>query len=177
MNSVQNLFASSTDGAISTFTNLSLDTIILATVFLAFFIFGLKFGKRNIISLLLSLYVSIPIMLFFPYLQKISFLGETNKTVLYSQIGLFVLIVIFINIVLSRLMSFELYNRGLRRLIENGIIALASSGLLITISYHIINVSELYDFAGQIDAVFASTTMLFWWMIAPLVVIFFTTRG
>jgi hypothetical protein len=125
---------------------------------------------------MLSLYASIPIVLFFPYLQKIAFFGNTEKAVLYSQIGLFVLVIILINVVLSRIVSFELYHRGLRRLIENGFLAAASGGLLIAISYHIIKISELYDFARPIDALFASTTLFFWWLIAPLVVVFFTTR-
>jgi hypothetical protein len=176
MNSVQNLFASSTGDTIAGITNLSLDTIILIVVFLVFFIYGLKFGKRSIISLLLSLYASIPMVLFFPYLEKISFFGDTGKAMLYSQIGLFILVIIFINVVLGRVVSFELYNRGLRKLIENGLLALASGGLLVAISYHIIKISELYDFAGPIDALFSSTTLFFWWLLVPLAIIFFTTR-
>jgi hypothetical protein len=176
MAAIQNLFASSTGGTVETIANLSLDTIILIVIFLIFFIYGLKFGKRRIISLILSLYASIPIVLFFPYLQKISFFGDTDKAILYSQIGLFVLVIILINVVLGRIVSFELYHRGLRKLIETGALAVASGGLLIAISYHIINISELYDFVRPIDSIFASGTLFFWWLAAPLIVIFFTTR-
>jgi len=176
MAAVQNLFSSSTNITVENIANLSIDTIILLIIFFIFFIYGMRFGKRRIISLMLSLYASIPIVFFFPYIQKIAFFGETDKAVLYSQIGLFILLVVLINIVLNKIVSFELYHRGLRKLIENGFLALASGGLLIAISYHIINISELYDFAGPIDAIFASTVLLFWWLVAPLVVIFFTTR-
>jgi len=57
----------SVDGAIETIASLSLDTIILAIVFVVLFAYGLKYGKRRIISLLISFYISIPIILFFPY--------------------------------------------------------------------------------------------------------------
>jgi hypothetical protein len=176
MAAVQNLFASSTDLTLANIANMSIDTIILIIIFFILFVYGIKFGKRKIISLMLSLYASIPIVYFFPYLQEISFFGDTDKAVLYSQIGLFVLVIVLINVVLSRIVSFELYHRGLRRLIENGFLALASGGLLIAISYHIIKISELYDFAGPIDVIFASSTLFFWWTVAPIIVIFFTTR-
>ncbi|MEK7589953.1 MAG: hypothetical protein AAB475_01740 [Patescibacteria group bacterium] len=176
MVTVQNLFASTTNGTFASIANLSLDTIILIIIFFIFFIYGLKFGKRRIVSLTLSLYASIPIVFFFPYLEKISFFGDIEKAVLYSQIGLFILVIILINVVLWRVVSFELYHRGLRRLIENGTLSFASGGLLVAISYHIIKISELYDFAELIDGLFASTTLFFWWLIAPLIIIFFTTR-
>lgn len=176
MDSVQNLFASSTENTFETIANLSLDTIILIIVFLVLFIYSIKFGKLKIISLILSLYISIPIISFFPYLKSILFFGDTEKAIVYSQIGLFVLIVVLINVILSGVISWELRNRGLRRLIENGALALVSGGLLVAISYHIINTSELYNFVGPIDSIFASSNLFFWWLIAPLIVIFFTTR-
>ena len=176
MSAIQNLFASSTGTTLETIMNLSLDTIILIVMFLLFFIYGLKFGKRKIISLVLSLYTAVPIVFFFPYLHNISFFGDTNKAVIYSQTGLFILAVIFINITLGRVISWELHSRGLRKLIENGFLAFVSSGLLVAISYRIINISELYDFAGPIDSLFTSTTLFFWWLVAPLVVIFFVIR-
>lgn len=173
---IQNLFASSTNLTTESITNISIDTIILITIFFVFFIYGLKFGKRNIISLILSLYASIPVIFFFPYLQNIAFFGDTERAVLYSQIGLFVLVIIFINVILNSIVNFEFYHSGLRKLIENIALAFVSGGLLVAISYHIIKVSELYDFAGHIDSIFASSNLFFWWLVAPLIVIFFTTR-
>lgn len=176
MAAIQNLFASSTGVTVESIANISIDTIILIIIFFFFFIYGLKFGKRKIVALMLSLYASIPIIFFFPYLQKIAFFGDTERAILYSQIGLFVLVIILINVILSRVVSFELYHRGVRKLIENGALALASGGLLVAISYHIIKISDIYDFAGPIDIIFASNILFFWWLASPFVVIFFTTR-
>ena len=176
MNSVQNLFASSTGSTTETIATSSLDTIILIVVFLVLLIYGMKFGKRRIISLILSFYISIPIINFFPYSESISFFGDTEKAVLYSQIGFFALVIVFINIILERVVILEIYSSGARKLIENIFLALAGSGLLISISYHIISISELHDFAEQIDLVFASSVLFFWWLMVPLVVIFFTAR-
>ncbi|HJL55689.1 MAG TPA: hypothetical protein QGF60_00575, partial [Candidatus Paceibacterota bacterium] len=128
----------SVDGAIETIASLSLDTIILAIVFVVLFAYGLKYGKRRIISLLISFYISIPIILFFPYLEKILFFGETIDMMLYSQIILFLLIVVLINIIIDRVISWELGERGIRKLIEIGVLAFVSGGLLMAISYHII---------------------------------------
>lgn len=176
MDSVQNLFANSTGEAINTFTSLSLDTIILATVFLVFFIYSLKFGKRGIVSLIFSLYISIPIISFFPYLQKITFLGDNVKADIYSQIGLFILLVVLINSIVGRIIDWDIDNGGFKKLIENGALSIAAGGLLIAISYHIVPITALHDFGNLIDSIFASGTLFFWWLAAPLIIIFFTTR-
>ena len=166
----------SVDGAIETIASLSLDTIILAIVFVVLFAYGLKYGKRRIISLLISFYISIPIILFFPYLEKILFFGETIDMMLYSQIILFLLIVVLINIIIDRVISWELGERGIRKLIEIGVLTFVSGGLLMAISYHIIEITTLHDFAAPIDALFASTSMFFWWLVIPFVVLLFTVR-
>ena len=162
--------------ALGAVASMSLDTIILVVIFVILFGYGLKYGKRKIISLILSFYISIPIVFSFPYLQKISFFGETEKAILYSQIGLFILIIIFINIAIDMVIIWELSSRGLRKLFEMGALALASGGLLVAISYHTVKINTLYDFASPIDGLFASTTMFFWWLVIPLVAIFFTVR-
>lgn len=176
MAAVQNLFASSTDNAITTIASLSLDTIILAIIFIALFTYGLKYGKRRIISLLISLYISIPIISFFPYLQKVLFFGDTVDKMLYTQIVFFFLIVVLINIIIDRVISWELGSRGMRKLIELGALALSSGGLLIAISYHIIPITTLHDFASPIDSLFASGALFFWWLVIPLTVLLFTVR-
>lgn len=176
MEQAQNLLASSTKDALGAMTNMSFDTIILIVLFVTFFAYGLKLGKRRIISLILSFYISIPVASSFPYLEKISFFGDTEKAMLYSQIGLFILIIIFINVAISGAISFELGSHGLRRLFETGALAVASGGLLVAISYHAIKLNSLYDFAAPIDSLFASTAMLFWWLVLPLVTIFFAIR-
>ena len=137
---IQNIFASSTGNAVETITSLPLDTTVLAIVFLVLFIYSMKYGKRAIISLIFSLYISIPIISFFPYSESISFLGDTTKALVYSQIILFILVVILTNITIKRVISWELYQRGLRKLTENIFLAIVSGGFLIAIFYHIIDI-------------------------------------
>lgn len=176
MEKVQNLFASTTDSAVGNVANLSLDTIILIIIFFVFFIYSIKFGKRSIILLILSFYISIPLISFFPYFDKISFFGDTEKALLYSQIGLFVIIIFISSIILDRIVNIEVYYGGFRKLIESIFLGVASGGLLIAVSYHILNISILYDFGNYVDYIFASQTLFFWWLIAPFIVIFLTTR-
>lgn len=175
MGQVQNLLDSSKD-ALGAVTNMSLDTIILITIFVVFLVYGLRYGKYRMISLVISFYIVIPIISFFPYLNTLSFLGESVNAITYSQIGVFLLIVIFLNVILSRFICEEFPSRGLRRLVEAGLLSASSGGLLLAIAYHIIPITALHDFAGPIDALFASATMFFWWLIIPLAVLLFTVR-
>lgn len=176
MEKVQNLFSSTTNNATESIANLSLDTIILIIIFSVFFVYSIKFGKRSIILLILSFYISIPLISFFPYFDKISFFGSTEKALLYSQIGLFIIIIFILNIILDRIVNIEFYYGGFRKLIESIFLGAVSGGLLVAVSYHIVNISVLYNFGNYIDYIFASQTILFWWLIMPFVVIFLTTR-
>lgn len=176
MAAIQNLFASSTNNAIETVASLSLDTIILAIIFAVFFTYGLKYGKQRIIFLILSFYISIPIISVFPYTEKLSFFGETDKAIVYAQIAVFLVAIVILNIIIGRVISWELRSRGLRKLIETGALAFASSGLLMAISYHIIPITALHDFAAPIDSLFASPSLFFWWLVIPFVILLFTVR-
>lgn len=175
MQQAKGLLASSTD-ALSAVTNMSLDTVILITIFVVLLVYGLRYGKYRMISLVLSFYIVIPIISFFPYLQNLSILGESANATLYSQIGVFLLIVIFLNIILSRFICEEFPSRGMRRFFEAGLLSISSGGLLLAISYHIIPITALYDFAAPVDSLFASAAMFFWWLIIPLAVLLFTVR-
>lgn len=176
MEKIQNLFSSTTNNATESIANLSLDTIILIVIFLMFFTYAMKYGKQRIISLIFSFYILIPILSSFPYLQKISFFGDTEKAILYSKLGLSVLIIIFINIVIERMINWEFRSYGFRNLAENGLLAIASSGLLVAFSYHIIDISALYNFAPAVNVLFEPAVFFFWWLIAPIIVIFFTAK-
>ncbi|MDP6387666.1 MAG: hypothetical protein QGG63_00040 [Candidatus Pacebacteria bacterium] len=167
MEQAQDFLVSSYD-TLGSVTSMSLDTIILITIFVAFFVYGLRYGKGRIISLILSFYISIPIIFSFPYIEKLSFA--------YSQIAVFLLIIVFLNIVISRFVYEEFPSRGLRRLIEAGLLSVSAGGLLLALSYHIIPITALHDFAAPIDALFTSTTTFFWWLIIPLAVLLFTVR-
>lgn len=136
----------------------------------------MKFGKESIISLILSFYVSMPLINLFPYFDKISFLGDGEKTLLYLQIGLFIIIIFISNLIFNRIINVEVYYGGFRKLIENIFLGIVSGGFLIAISYHIINISILYDFGDYVDAIFMPQTLFFWWLIAPFIVIFLTIR-
>lgn len=175
MEQARELFDSSKD-VLGVVANMSLDMIILIAIFVALVVYGLRYGKYRMISLMLSFYIVIPIISSFPYLKSFSFFGESTNAATYSQIAVFLLIVVFLNVILSRFVCEEFPSRGLRRLIEAGVLSISSGGLLLALSYHIIPITALYDFAAPIDAIFASTTMFFWWLIIPLAALLFTVR-
>ncbi|PIT96756.1 hypothetical protein COT82_01380 [Candidatus Campbellbacteria bacterium CG10_big_fil_rev_8_21_14_0_10_35_52] len=175
MEKAQNLLISSKD-TLNSVTNLPLDTIILIAVFIVLFAYGLHYGKYKIISLILSLYVAIPVFSYFPYTQIFSFFAESEKAILYSQIVFFLIIVVFFNIIIGKFMVEEFSASGFKRFIDDGFLAAAGGGLLLMISYHIIPITLIYDFAAPIDILFLPATMLFWWLVIPFIILLFTFR-
>ena len=175
MGKAQNLLASSKD-TLNSVTNLPLDTIILITIFIILLVYSLRYGKYKIISFIFSLYIAIPVFSYFPYIQFFSFFAESEKAILYSQIIFFLTIVVFFNIIIRKFISKEFSARGFRQFIESGFLAAVGSGLLLAISYHIIPITLIYDFAAPIDALFSSTRMLFWWLAIPFIVLLFMVK-
>src|SRR3989344_2471601 len=88
----------------------------------------------------------------------------------------FLIIVVFFNIIIRKFILEEFLARGFRQFIESGFLAVVGSGLLFAISYHIIPITLIYDFAAPIDALFSSTRMLFWWLAIPFIVLLFTVK-
>src|SRR3989344_2179087 len=136
----------SSKDTLNSVTNLPLDTIILITIFIILLVYSLRYGKYKIIS------------------------------ILYSQIIFFLIIVVFFNIIIRKFILEEFLARGFRQFIESGFLAVVGSGLLFAISYHIIPITLIYDFAAPIDALFSSTRMLFWWLAIPFIVLLFTVK-
>lgn len=169
-------FLANSKGVLGTVTSTSLDTIILGTIFIVFFIYGYKYGKRKAIALILSFYLSIPLLTSFPYMDKLSFIGETEKAIAYSQIALFIVFTILLNIILGKVLSWELSSRGVRKFIETVLLSVVSVGVFTAISYHVIAITPIHNFSPQIDSVFASAQMFFLWLVIPFVIIVFTVR-
>lgn len=141
-------------------------------VFVALLAYSVVRGQRPLLSLILGLYLALLISLKFPYYDlvfaKMEMLGDTTKTLI-----IFAFFTAFGSILFERLLT---------RLIEEGrkegiakkvVLAILGTILIMAYSYHVLPITTLIDPGTQIAQLFAPEEYFFWWLMLPLIGLFF----
>ncbi len=126
------------------------------------------FGRDRLISFVAALYAAVVLYRAFPYG---SMLPADNP---YVQIGVFVGFTLIALIAFSGLSFF--LARTTSSFLGTAILSAVTAGLILAISIHVLPVQTLYSFSPPTMALFASPEMFFWWLVAPLVGLFFFGR-
>ncbi len=153
------------------------DILFFSILFGGLFGFGLRYGVNKIFTLIVSLYFVAFVSHQFPYTEKLigSQIGDVKLTALI--IGLFLVFFAVIYIIFSRIMraTFSLSGRG--RWFEVAILCLVTTTLIVAFLYHVFPLQSMYDFSDSIDSLFASSEAFFWWLVAPIAVVFFVGKS
>jgi len=157
-------------------------SIAPADLLIVFILFGLllglgfQYGKRRIVALIFSLYFASFLYLYFPYSDFFiqSDLGTLELTALIA--GVFFVFFILLFIILIRIINVSFPQSSGRRWLEATLLSTATTTLILALLYHVIPIAPLYDFSSPIDRLFESPEYFFWWLIAPLVVLFFVGK-
>lgn len=156
--------------------NISLATAVACGVLVALFFFALRYGKDRIIALIFALYIGLLASLYFPYGEKVAELIPAGKSGELPQIILFVVFVIMGYLAVFKSVFAE-YPRGGMRYLQAGVFAIASTALLLAFSYAVLPVATAYNFDLPVSGViFERPEYFFWWLIAPLLAVFFFGR-
>ncbi len=147
------------------------ESLFAILVFCAFLFFAMAKGKHFIVNLILSLYLALLISLKFPYYDIFRTgadpVGPLTMVILFlvfTTLGLF-----FFN----RINLADDFDTAFQGFWKKIIYALAGTVLIMAFSYHALPVTELITPGSPIAALFAPHDYFFWWLIAPLLVLFF----
>jgi hypothetical protein len=155
---------------VNLFSSFSTQTLILAGIVAAIFFGGLRFGRSHVVAALLSLYISS-----FIYSEiSLSKITEASNAAggFWTYLGTFLLFFIPIHAVLLRVVMTDFGEAPMKYVRALGM-AILFTGLLISISYHVIPLLPVFEFSPMIDQLFASDTAFAAWLIVPLIVLFF----
>ncbi len=147
------------------------DIIVLGTLFILFATYALYFGKSRIVSLILAFYPAVFLYEQFPYASKLMFL-HGDQPILLNKILVFLIFLIPLNIIIGRFVFAESGYGGSFHFLRVAGLALAGTMLALVFTYSVIDLSLFYSFSPTISALFVSA-YIFWWMLAPLVLMFF----
>ncbi|OGG47627.1 hypothetical protein A2761_01495 [Candidatus Kaiserbacteria bacterium RIFCSPHIGHO2_01_FULL_51_33] len=134
----------------------------------------LGIGRMSIA--ILSVYVALLLYQNFPYLEKLLISTTSSRDLFFSHLLIFLAFALFGFLVLNRLNALTGSLSMLPGTFEYILLAATSTGLLIAIGYHLFLIDLIHNFGLTIDRLFAQPNYFFWWLLAPLVAIFLSTR-
>lgn len=164
-----------TANATNTVANISLTTAIVIAVIVALFAFSLRYGKDRIIALILALYLGLLAFLYFPYGEQVVGAVPIGGSDVLPQTLLFMVFVLVAYIAVYRSIMAE-FPRGSVRYVQAGVLALAAAALLLAFSYIILPLASAYELDIPVEGLFENKDYFFWWLVAPLLAIFFFGR-
>jgi hypothetical protein len=148
---------------------LSGDVAFLGLILVIFFGYAMYFGRGRIISLILSFYPATILYKAFPFMDKLTM--ESSQALVLGKLGLFILFLIPINIVIGKYIFSESFYSGGANIFRNFGLSAIIVILIILLSYSTISFNVIHDFSPAMDAIFAGTDRVFWWNLAPILLL------
>lgn len=161
--------------AVQNILSASSDAVVIAILVSGFTAYGLFFGKRRLVSAILSLYPTAFIYKLIPFFQEILKQTPATPQDVLVKLVIFALIFIPIHFVMNHFVSSEFSFSKIRKFVEAGLLGVVATAIAIAFSYQVINISKLYNFSSGIDSLFISGNF-FWWLVASFVALFFLRK-
>ncbi len=156
-------------------TGISLDFLIIAALFVALSAYALYFGKNRIVSLILALYGAITLYTAFPYQNSVLIFRNSPGQVVVSKLVVFIVFTAILHLLFNRIVSIEYGFGRFRKPTEVALLSLSALVLMLVVVYQIIPIENFYNFSSIADGIFMAKQSLFWWLLAPIAVLFFAS--
>ena len=150
------------------------ESLVLILVFLGLLAYAIIRGRQALISLILGLYLALLISLKFPYYDSILNASQTDR--ISDALLIIIVFVIFAAIgtfLFERLMGNDFDEGAFESFHTKILLAIGGATLIMAFSYHVIPITTLIDPGTPVSALFAPPENFFWWLIVPLIILFF----
>jgi hypothetical protein len=150
------------------------ESLFLIIVLGLFLILATKKGRQTVTNIILGLYLALLISIEFPYYDVLlsESTSSTNEAIL--RLIIFITFTVGTTLLFARVLpreydesSFEGFGRKL-------LLAIGGTILVMIYSYHVIPVTDFITPGSPINFLFGSATTFFWWLLAPIVILFLT---
>lgn len=148
------------------------ESLFVIVVLLTFVTFAIIKGRQGLINLIMGLYLALLISLEFPYYDEIVGAAGTAKSSSIIMISVFAVFAILSTLLFNRLMPREYDETAFEGFGKKLVYALAATILVVIYSYHALPVTDLVDPGSPVAAIFGSENSFFWWLLAPLLILF-----
>lgn len=145
--------------------------LVPIVTFVALLFFAIIRGRRAITSLILGLYFALLISLKFPYYTQIynaaGFVSDATIAII-----LFAIFTTFCAMLMDRMLFYRIDETAFEGFGKKSVLALLGTIVIMLFSYHVLPIASFIDPGLPASALFASADYFFWWLLAPLVVLF-----
>lgn len=142
-------------------------------IFVFLLLFAAIRGRRAITSLILGLYFALLISLKFPYYAKIYAIAGNIITETALSIIVFAVFTTIFTLLMDRLLFYRIDERAFEGMSKKIVLALLGTILVMSYSYHVLPITNLIDPGLPAQKLFGPEEYFFWWLIIPLVALFF----
>ena len=148
------------------------ESLFMIVVFGCFLFYTIAKGRQSITNLILGLYFGLLISIEFPYYNLL--LGGTNnaQTEAGVMIVIFVVFAFISTLLFSGILPREYDEKKFEGFGSKLLLATAGTVLVMAFSFHALPVTDFITPGSPINFLFGSEQSFFWWMIAPIVILF-----
>ncbi len=147
------------------------ESLFMVVTFSVFLFYAMAKGRYALINVIFALYLALLISIKFPYYDQI--IGAGNDGSAVAKIIIFIVFFV-VGVMLHRRHipgdDFEPAFQGFGKKI---LLALMATILIMVFSFHALPVTEIITPGTPIQSLFASQENFFWWLILPLIALFF----
>lgn len=147
------------------------ESIFMIAVFSVFLFYAMGKGRYALINVIFSLYLALLISIKFPYYNE--FAGGAGESSAVAKILIFLAFVITGILLFRRHVPGDDYEPAFHGLWKKIILSGMATVLIMIFSFHALPVTEIITPGTPIQSLFASPENFFWWLILPIVVLFF----
>ena len=148
------------------------ESMFMLIVFGVFLFLGLKKGRQTVTNVILGLYLALLISTEFPYYDAILGNASSAKSESIFMLVVFAGFTLLATMVFHRILPREYDETSFEGFGKKILLASAGTVLVMAYSYHALPVTELITPGSPINYLFASSQSFFYWLIAPIVVLY-----
>lgn len=162
------MFNDATASVLSSLGSISTDVFGALGLIILLSALGLSKGKSILFTLLVALYPSAFVTLFFPFYDSIQ-VGNNAMAKMFVPLSVFLLSTAILFAIFRRYINAGYQFHTFWRFVEVIVLSITITGFTIAILYHVVDVDTYYSFSSFFNMLFASPLSFFIWILAPLV--------
>lgn len=149
------------------------ESLFVILVFLGFLTYALVKGQQGLINIIMGLYFGLLISLEFPYYSTFTSSTSSPQSQAMLMTAVFIAFAVASTMLFGRLMPREYDEKMFESFGKKFLFALSATVLVMAYSYHALPITELVDPGTPMQYLFGAESSFFWWLLAPLVILFF----
>jgi hypothetical protein len=129
-------------------------------------------GRQSLINLMVGLYLALLISDEFPYYEQFLSAAPSPHSEAVGMMIIFFIFTVLSTILIARIMPDAYREKKTESFGKKLLLALGATILIMIFSFHVLPVTEFLTPGTPIQSLFAPAQYFFWWLLAPLVVLY-----